>query len=115
MGWGTTGATSGMAPASTPGSVPPGIEGAAPPGARTDVFEGDALHLDLAHAAGDAQPVCRGIAEVDHPLTVERPAVIDAHDDLPARRHMPDAGIAGNGQRAVRGREAVDAVELAAG
>ena len=54
-----------------------------------------------------------GVGQVDDAIADERAAIVDAHDDLAAVAQVGDLGVAGDGQRLVRGRHGVHVVALA--
>ena len=87
----------------------PAAAGPSPRAARRD----DA-HFDGRGAREQHVELGRGgVGEVDDAVADERPAVVDAHDDLAAVAQVRDLGVGGNRQRLVRGGHGVHVVALA--
>ena len=66
--------------------------------AGADVVERQALDFHRRRPMGHDAQLDRGrIAQIENALGVERPAVVDAHDDLAAVVEVAHADVAGNG------------------
>src|SRR6267378_2110314 len=82
----------------------------------TRALRQDGFHFHL-NAAGvhEAELVRRRVGQVDDALGVERPAVVDAHDDAAAVGEIGYAYVARNRQESVRRGHRIHVVALAAG
>src|SRR5215831_7463590 len=73
------------------------------------------LDLDRRAArSGVAEPVRRGVRQIDEAIGMERAAVVDAHDDAPPVGQIGDAGVARYRQDRVRRGHGVHVVALSA-
>ncbi len=85
------------------------------PGTGADVLMRDPLDLHFGAPARDDPQLQRGgVAQVDDPVAVERPAIVDPHDHLASVARVPDPRIAGDGQGRMGCRHGVHVVDLAA-